>query len=148
MVVGIAGPQRTGKSFLANTLLNRMDGFKIGNTTLPCTKGIWIWGRPIIDGDKATVVLDTEGLHSICKLHRALTASPRQASRRRDPGDFAAGVLRVRIQQVSLTSFSVIDEKELSELTAVISLTKWVKEGDAVPSFLWCLRDFTLGGPD
>lgn len=67
MVVGIAGPQRTGKSFLANILLNRMDGFKIGNTTLPCTKGIWIWGKPIINGDKATVILDTEGLHSICK---------------------------------------------------------------------------------
>ena len=66
MVVGIAGPQRTGKSFLANTLLNRMDGFAIGNTTLPCTKGIWIWGRPIINGDCATVIVDTEGLHSIC----------------------------------------------------------------------------------
>lgn len=95
MVVGIAGPQRTGKSFLANTLLNRMDGFKIGNTTLPCTKGIWIWGRPIIDGDKATVVLDTEGLHSICRL-----TSPRPPGGRGDPGDFAAGLVGVRLQQV------------------------------------------------
>lgn len=81
MVVGIAGPQRTGKSFLANTLLNRMDGFKIGNTTLPCTKGIWIWGKPIINGDKATVILDTEGLHSICKTKRNfLIFSSRSAS--------------------------------------------------------------------
>lgn len=34
-VIGIAGPQRTGKSFLCNTLVNRMDGFAIGNSTLP-----------------------------------------------------------------------------------------------------------------
>ena len=130
---------------MANTLLNRMDGFKIGNTTLPCTKGIWIWGRPIINGDKATVVLDTEGLHSICKKFKTITVSQRQASRRSDSRNFSSGFIRVCVQQVRLTSFSVIDEKELSELTAVISLTKWVKEGDAVPSFLWCLRDFTLG---
>ena len=64
-VVGIAGPQRTGKSFLANTIMHRLDGFQIGNSTLPCTKGIWIWGSPIIMGDQAIVLLDTEGLHSI-----------------------------------------------------------------------------------
>jgi hypothetical protein len=64
-VVAIAGPQRTGKSFLANTIMNRLDGFQIGNSTLPCTKGIWIWGSPIIIGDQALVLIDTEGLHSI-----------------------------------------------------------------------------------
>lgn len=41
-------------------------------------------------------------------------------------------------------NFGVIDEKELSEMTAVIELTKWVKEGNVVPYFLWCLRDFVL----
>lgn len=64
-VIGIAGPQRTGKSFLANTLINKMDGFSIGNSTLPCTKGIWIWGKPLITDDEAILILDTEGLHSV-----------------------------------------------------------------------------------
>lgn len=64
-VIGIAGPQRTGKSFLANTLINKMNGFMIGNSTLPCTKGIWIWGEPLIVDDQAILILDTEGLHSV-----------------------------------------------------------------------------------
>ena len=32
-VVAIAGPYRTGKSFLANRLLNQSSGFEIGSTT-------------------------------------------------------------------------------------------------------------------
>lgn len=43
-----------------------------------------------------------------------------------------------------LKSFGVIDEKELTDISAVIELTKWVKEGNVVPYFLWCLRDFML----
>jgi hypothetical protein len=31
-VIAIAGPYRTGKSFLANRFLNRMKGFTIGST--------------------------------------------------------------------------------------------------------------------
>ena len=64
-VVAIAGPQRTGKSFLANTIMNRMDGFQIGNSTQPCTKGLWVWGKPLDHEGQKVVVLDTEGLHSI-----------------------------------------------------------------------------------
>ena len=43
-IAAIAGPQRTGKSFLSNRLLKKMKGFAIGPTTMPCTKGLWIWG--------------------------------------------------------------------------------------------------------
>ena len=46
-VIGVAGPQRSGKSFLCNTLINKMDGFAIGNSVLPQTKGIWMWGRTL-----------------------------------------------------------------------------------------------------
>ena len=38
----------------------------------------------------------------------------------------------------------MIDEKELSDISAVIELTKWVKDGNVIPYFLWCLRDFVL----
>ena len=43
----VAGPQRSGKSFLSICLLKRMTGFAIGPSTMPCTKGLWIWGEPI-----------------------------------------------------------------------------------------------------
>ena len=38
-VLTIAGPQRTGKSFLANRFVDQMKGFAIGPSTQPCTKG-------------------------------------------------------------------------------------------------------------
>ena len=38
-VVGVAGLYRTGKSFLMNRLLGLQDGFEIGPTVNPCTKG-------------------------------------------------------------------------------------------------------------
>lgn len=67
-VITIAGPQRTGKSFLANRLLNRMNGFAIGPSTVPCTKGIWIWSQPVQMNDMMVVIMDTEGLFSVCRL--------------------------------------------------------------------------------
>lgn len=42
-IVAIAGPYRTGKSFLANRVLGQSKGFNIGSTTQACTKGIWMW---------------------------------------------------------------------------------------------------------
>ena len=62
-VVAIAGPYRTGKSFLANRLLGQSQGFEIGSTTQACTKGIWMWNRGVqVKEDVQMLVLDTEGL--------------------------------------------------------------------------------------
>jgi len=48
-VVGVAGMYRTGKSYLLNRmLLNRSDGFGVGPTVNPCTKGLWMWGKPLL----------------------------------------------------------------------------------------------------
>lgn len=42
-----------------------MEGFSIGPTTNPCTKGVWIWGQPIkLDDETDLILLDTEGLNS------------------------------------------------------------------------------------
>ena len=47
-VVSVAGLYRTGKSYLLNrVLLNRSNGFGVGPTINPCTKGLWCWGSPI-----------------------------------------------------------------------------------------------------
>lgn len=49
-VIAVAGMYRTGKSYLLNrVLLNiQKDGFGVGPTINPCTKGIWMWGKPIV----------------------------------------------------------------------------------------------------
>ncbi len=65
-IASVAGPQRSGKSFLSNRLLKRMTGFAIGPSTMPCTKGLWIWGEPIkISDDTVLIIMDTEGLNSV-----------------------------------------------------------------------------------
>lgn len=48
-MISVAGVYRTGKSYLLNTiLLKQKSGFAVGPTTNPKTKGIWVWGKPLI----------------------------------------------------------------------------------------------------
>jgi len=49
----VAGMYRSGKSYLANRLLKtKQNGFGVGATTQPVTKGLNIWGRPILANDE------------------------------------------------------------------------------------------------
>ena len=70
-VVAVAGMYRTGKSYLLNRmLLNRNDGFGVGPTINPCTKGVWMWSKPLEgltpDGEPIDVIImDTEGLGAL-----------------------------------------------------------------------------------
>ena len=58
-------PLGTGKSFLLNRLLGLQDGFEIGPSVNPCTKGLWIWGQPVqLAPDYHCILIDTEGLGS------------------------------------------------------------------------------------
>ena len=44
-----------------------MDGFAIGPSTNPCTKGIWMWNKPVRLNDTTDmIILDTEGMNSVC----------------------------------------------------------------------------------
>lgn len=46
-----------------------MDGFAIGPSTIPCTKGIWIWSEPVkVNEDTYMIIIDTEGLNSVRKI--------------------------------------------------------------------------------
>ena len=66
-ILSIVGPKSSGKSFLSNQLIGKFNnGFTIGsmeNVTESCTKGIWIWGKPIIKNDIYIFILDSEGLN-------------------------------------------------------------------------------------
>lgn len=51
-ILSIAGPYRTGKSFLLNSLISAQEKFTVSSTTRSCTKGLWIWGKPITSVDE------------------------------------------------------------------------------------------------
>ena len=66
--VVVIGPYRSGKSFLLNQMLGVScgEGFGVGHTRKTETKGVWVWGEPmIVDGDEVNVVfVDTEGFEA------------------------------------------------------------------------------------
>ena len=67
-LISVIGPKSSGKSFLSNQLIGIFtNGFEIGsieNRTECCTKGIWIWGKPIIINDTYILILDTQGFQT------------------------------------------------------------------------------------
>ena len=139
---------RTGKSYLINRmLLNRQKGFSVGPTVNPCTKGLWIWSKPIYgDSGKGKrlplLLIDTEGFG-------ALDTDSNH--------DIRIFTLAILLSSYFLyNSVGCIDESALQNLNFVINLSKFIrlKSGDKetdpealsnlFPSFLWVLRDFSL----
>jgi hypothetical protein len=138
---------RTGKSYLINRmLLNRQKGFSVGPTVNPCTKGLWIWSKPIYGDNKGKrlplLLIDTEGFG-------ALDTDSNH--------DIRIFTLAILLSSYFLyNSVGGIDESALQNLNFVINLSKFIrlKSGDTetdpeelsnlFPSFLWVLRDFSL----
>jgi hypothetical protein len=149
-VVGVAGQYRTGKSYLLNKIiLNRNKGFGVGSTVNSCTKGIWMWGKPIKgqtkDGKAVNViVLDSEGLGAV------------DVDTSHDSRIFSLVMLLSSC--FIYNSMGSIDEMALENLGLIIDLTKNIQikssanNEDAeyedfafyMPAFLWVVRDFAL----
>jgi Guanylate-binding protein, N-terminal domain len=62
---------RTGKSYLLNrVILDKDTGFGVAPTVNACTKGIWIWSKPLTgQTEEGTItnilVIDSEGLGAV-----------------------------------------------------------------------------------
>ena len=142
-VVTVAGMYRTGKSYLMNRLIGMQEGFEIGPSVNPCTKGIWIWGQPVqLADDYYAILIDTEGLGS---------------------GHLNNVDLVIFTLSVLLSSFFIynsigpISEDTIDQLAVASTIVK-AMYGKAVhsdslssdsgaasaPPFLWVLRDFNL----
>jgi len=139
----IAGPWRSGKSFLANRLLGQMKGFAIGSTVRACTKGIWMWSKPLKlpNDDAYALILDAEGLNST------------ERSTNTDTKLFALSLLLSSL--FVYNSRGHITETSIEDLSVVINLTQHIhiKKTDSesgldfhkyFPTFYWVLRDFSL----
>ncbi|CAI2384081.1 unnamed protein product [Moneuplotes crassus] len=139
-ILCIAGPYRSGKSYLANRILKQNSGFNIGSTTMACTKGIWMWNKPIRINDKVdAVLLDTEGLGS---------------TERTTNTDIKIFSLSILLSSLFIYNcIGTISEYTLEDLDLVCNLTENIHVSKSqiesgvefrrfFPSFMWVLRDF------
>ena len=150
--VAVCGRARQGKSFVLNQLLGRTSGFAVAPTTRPCTKGLWMWARPVPhvapDGTPCSLVLlDSEGIDAYDQT-----------------GQYSAQIFSLAVLLSSTFVYNQmggIDEAALDRLSLVTEMTKRIRvraadEGPAAaaeeeeelgrhsPAFIWLLRDFFL----
>lgn len=143
---------RTGKSYLLNRVLINVpadqQGFGVGPTINPCTKGLWMWGQPLTgyteSGEKVNVlVLDTEGMGGM------------DEDNNHDMRIFTLSLLLS--SYFVYNSMGSIDENALSSLSFVTQISRHIagrmsnsahaSEDDIsqfMPKFMWVVRDFSL----
>ena len=137
--------------------MNQMSGFKTGSTVNACTRGLWVWGRPIpLENGSQMIIMDSEGLGSVEK-DRELNI---------DLKIFTLCVLMST--SIIYNTKHAISEDKIEELSTVANLTKRINfqnlseentnsEGDEnnissssdyFPQLIWVLRDFSLDKGD
>jgi len=155
-IISLVGKYRTGKSFLLNRVLldqKKENGFDVGPTIKPCTKGIWMWTEPKWVENSHSLekfpvfMIDTEGLGAY------------DEEINHDTKIFLVAIL---ISSLFIyNSFGNIDENSINSLSFILHLSKTIKISESstmsshkneinsglskyFPSLLWLLRDFSL----
>jgi hypothetical protein len=149
-IISLVGKYRTGKSFLLNRVLlnqKKRNGFDVGPTIRPCTKGIWMWSEPMyVENNHCkekfpVFMIDTEGLGAY------------DEEINHDSKIFLIAVLISSL--FIFNSFGNIDENAINSLSFILNLSKTIKLSEnsanndselakCFPSLLWLLRDFSL----
>ena len=99
-------------------LLNKQKGFNVGPTVNPCTKGLWVWSKPILidkgkDKRMPLLLIDTEGFGAL------------DADSNHDIRIFTLAILLS--SYFIYNSVGGIDESAIQNLNFVINLSKFIK---------------------
>ena len=160
-IISVAGPARSGKSYLLNCLAARHASsistrhrFTVDSGVHPCTGGLWVWvsSRPteLPDGTKVRLLyVDSEGVGAV---------------KAAEQHDMTLLALTLLISSTFVfNSIGALDEHAISKLAFVTQLSSHVhiqQQGThdtaqdferSFPHFIWVLRDFSLqlrDGPD
>uniref|UniRef100_A0A7S4Q2C9 GB1/RHD3-type G domain-containing protein n=1 Tax=Alexandrium monilatum TaxID=311494 RepID=A0A7S4Q2C9_9DINO len=138
-VTTICGLYRTGKSYILNLLLERLQRklplFQVGGTTRACTEGLWLWGSVDSESPAAPLMafVDCEGFGST------------DSDRTRDAQLMTLCALLSSV--LVLNTKGALSEGLFSALALCCRFAEHVEErGNEAsrPSLMWVLRDFQL----
>src|SRR2546421_2977525 len=140
------GSYRRGKSWFANVLHGRHDGFDLGAKVEGCTRGIYMWSPPFKltskqpNGktiEKRVVVLDSEGIDD-----------PKQDQ------NWATKLFILCLASSSTFIYNIngiVGRDDIGKLYLMTDLSKFIQEpedGDFLPRLVILLRDFSLENPE
>ena len=157
-VISIIGPVSSGKSFLATQISDKINnGFEIsssGNKDC-CTKGIWVWGKPIIKDNYYIIILDAQGLRTdteenleysqkifaLCTLISSIVIYNYKNDENKEGNKLSNEVIEKSYELFNkmiqfLPKIKLEDNEELSEEMNKITSSH-------LPEFLWVYRDST-----
>ena len=154
-IISIIGPKSSGKSFLSNQLIGKFrDAFEIGSINTQndcCTKGIWIWGKPIINNDLYTLIFDAQGFQKenqeqiefsqktfvlLNLISTTVIYNYRKDDEINDNNNIS--------DQVVKNSYELF-----SQLLPILDKVKLDKNGNRItseniPNYFWVYRDYTI----